>query len=168
MNAVITVVGKDRVGIIAKVSTLLYESNINILDLSQTIMQGNFTMVMLVDVSGSSRSFKEISEALGELGPLVEDVGQEAGEASVEEEHHDVAAARYRPCKPSALLAVRLRCVCLCCRVFGRFYCALLHFCCSGSFLRDILIRLRILIAAAAGTQQKSSHRTVKELADSS
>ncbi len=68
MNAVITVVGKDRVGIIAKVSTLLYESNINILDLSQTIMQGNFTMVMLVDVSGSSRSFKEISEALGELG----------------------------------------------------------------------------------------------------
>ena len=72
MNAVITVVGRDKVGIIAKVSTLLYENNINILDLSQTIMQGNFTMVMLVDVSGSSRSFKEISEALSELGKEIE------------------------------------------------------------------------------------------------
>ena len=68
MNAVITVVGHDKVGIIAKVSTLLYESNINILDLSQTIMQGNFTMVMLVDVSSANKSFKEISEALEKLG----------------------------------------------------------------------------------------------------
>ena len=72
MNAVITVVGRDKVGIIAKVSTLLYESNINILDLSQTIMQGNFTMVMLVDISGSNKSFKEISEALGNLGKEIE------------------------------------------------------------------------------------------------
>ncbi|MBO4819764.1 MAG: ACT domain-containing protein [Firmicutes bacterium] len=72
MNAVITVVGHDKVGIIAKVSTLLYESNINILDLSQTIMQGNFTMVMLVDVSGANKSFKEISEALVELGKEIE------------------------------------------------------------------------------------------------
>ena len=72
MNAVITVVGHDRVGIIAKVSTLLYESNINILDLSQTIMQGNFTMVMLVDVSSANKSFKEISEALEKLGREIE------------------------------------------------------------------------------------------------
>ncbi len=72
MNAVITVVGHDKVGIIAKVSTLLYESNINILDLSQTIMQGNFTMVMLVDVSAANKSFKEISEALEKLGKEIE------------------------------------------------------------------------------------------------
>ena len=72
MNAVITVVGHDRVGIIARVSTLLYERNINILDLSQTIMQGNFTMVMLVDVSGSTVSFAEIASALTELGKEME------------------------------------------------------------------------------------------------
>ncbi len=68
MNAVITVIGQDRVGIIARVSTLLYEKNINILDLSQTIMQGNFTMVMLVDVSGATVPFVDISSALTELG----------------------------------------------------------------------------------------------------
>ena len=68
MNAVITVVGHDRVGIIARVSGLLYERNINILDLSQTIMQGNFTMVMLVDLSGCRDSFADIAGALTELG----------------------------------------------------------------------------------------------------
>ena len=72
MNAVITVVGHDRVGIIARVSTLLYERNINILDLSQTIMQGNFTMVMLVDLSGCPDKFSDISEALTELGKDME------------------------------------------------------------------------------------------------
>lgn len=49
-KAVITVIGKDTVGIIAKVSNLLFENNINILDISQTIMQDLFTMIMLVDV----------------------------------------------------------------------------------------------------------------------
>ena len=49
-KAVITVIGKDTVGIIAKVSTLLFENNINILDISQTIMQDLFTMIMLVDI----------------------------------------------------------------------------------------------------------------------
>lgn len=49
-KAVITVIGKDTVGIIAKVSNLLYENNINILDISQTIMQDLFTMIMLVDM----------------------------------------------------------------------------------------------------------------------
>ena len=72
MNAVLTVVGHDKVGIIARVSTLLYENNINILDLSQTIMQGNFTMVMLVDVSNSKLQFKELSEALTALGKKME------------------------------------------------------------------------------------------------
>ena len=49
-KAVITVIGKDTVGIIAKVSNLLFENGINILDISQTIMQNLFTMIMLVDV----------------------------------------------------------------------------------------------------------------------
>ena len=49
-KAVITVIGKDTTGIIAKVSNLLYENDINILDISQTIMQDLFTMIMLVDI----------------------------------------------------------------------------------------------------------------------
>lgn len=49
-KAVITVIGKDTVGIIARVSSLLFENNINILDISQTIMQDLFTMIMLVDM----------------------------------------------------------------------------------------------------------------------
>ncbi len=51
-KAVITVIGKDTVGIIAKVSNLLFENSINILDISQTIMQDLFTMIMLVDIKG--------------------------------------------------------------------------------------------------------------------
>lgn len=65
MRAVITVVGKDKTGIIAKISTLLYENNINILDISQTIMDDLFTMIMLVDMSSSS--IKEINEKLDKV-----------------------------------------------------------------------------------------------------
>ncbi len=55
MRAVVTVVGKDRPGIIARVSTLLYENEINILDISQTVMSDDiFTMIMLVDMRSSS------------------------------------------------------------------------------------------------------------------
>ncbi|MEE0944389.1 MAG: ACT domain-containing protein [Clostridia bacterium] len=55
MRAVVTVVGKDRPGIIARVSTLLYENEINILDISQTVMTDDiFTMIMLVDMRSSS------------------------------------------------------------------------------------------------------------------
>lgn len=53
MKAVITVIGKDTVGIIARVSNLLMEHGINILDISQTIMQDLFTMIMLVDMRGT-------------------------------------------------------------------------------------------------------------------
>lgn len=62
MRAVITVVGKDKTGIIAQISQVLYENDINILDISQTIMQELFTMVMLVDMS--SKTVKEISAKL--------------------------------------------------------------------------------------------------------
>lgn len=68
MNAMITVIGKDTVGIIARVTTTLAELQINILDLSQTIMQGNFTMVMLVDLAASPKPFGEIRERLEALG----------------------------------------------------------------------------------------------------
>ena len=56
MNAIVTVVGQDKVGIIAAVCTLLAENNVNILDISQTILQGSFTMVMAVDVGAASVS----------------------------------------------------------------------------------------------------------------
>ena len=61
MKAVITVVGKDRTGIIAKVSGYLADRSINILDISQTIMQDLFTMIMLVDTQESGIQAKERS-----------------------------------------------------------------------------------------------------------
>ena len=72
MNAIVTVIGKDRVGIIAAVCIKLAEMNINVLDISQTIMQGNFTMIMAVDVSQATASFAEIRDALAELGKEME------------------------------------------------------------------------------------------------
>ena len=72
MNAIVTVVGQDKVGIIAAVCALLAEHNVNILDISQTILQGSFTMVMAVDVGGSSAS-------IGELRTMLEDLGGKMG-----------------------------------------------------------------------------------------
>ena len=68
MNAIVTVVGNDRVGIIAAVCNKLAAYNVNILDLSQTILQGAFTMVMAVDIRDSSVPFGQLSAALAELG----------------------------------------------------------------------------------------------------
>ncbi|MBQ7793641.1 MAG: ACT domain-containing protein [Clostridia bacterium] len=66
MRAVVTVVGKDRPGIIAKVSTLLFENNMNILDISQTIMSEDiFSMIMLVDMKSSVVA--DVSEKLAAL-----------------------------------------------------------------------------------------------------
>ncbi|HKL80226.1 MAG TPA: ACT domain-containing protein [Mobilitalea sp.] len=67
-KTVITVVGKDRVGIIATVCTYLANNKINILDISQTIIQGFFNMMMIVDVTGSQKDFDEILEDLEKLG----------------------------------------------------------------------------------------------------
>ena len=72
MNAIVTVIGKDRVGIIAAVCIKLAEMNINVLDISQTIMQGKFTMIMAVDVSEATVSFAEVHDALAELGREME------------------------------------------------------------------------------------------------
>ncbi len=72
MNAIVTVVGQDKVGIIAAICILLSEYNVNILDISQTILHGAFTMVMAVDVSKSTASIGELSEALSKLGTKME------------------------------------------------------------------------------------------------
>ncbi len=88
MKAILTVIGKDRIGIIAAVSQVLAESNINILDISQTIMQGFFTMIMLVDISQMSLSFSEISEKL-------DGKGKELG-LSIRLQHEDIFNAMHR------------------------------------------------------------------------
>ena len=67
-KAVITVVGKDTVGIIAKVCTYLADNQVNILDISQTIVQGYFNMMMIVDTNASKKEFKTLSEELVKLG----------------------------------------------------------------------------------------------------
>lgn len=67
-RAIITVVGKDTVGIIAKVCTYLADNNINILDISQTIVQGFFNMMMIVDLTSCPKAFDSVSTDLNELG----------------------------------------------------------------------------------------------------
>ncbi len=64
MNAIITVVGKDKVGIMAGVCVVLQKINVNILDISQTVMQNMFTMNMLVDVKEANVGYSEIVDAL--------------------------------------------------------------------------------------------------------
>ena len=68
MNAIVTVVGQDRVGIIAAICNQLAGFNVNILDISQTILQGSFTMVMAVDIGAATASFGDLSTALAALG----------------------------------------------------------------------------------------------------
>jgi ACT domain-containing protein len=68
MNAIVTVVGQDKVGIIAAVCALLAENNVNILDISQTILQGSFTMVMAVDVEKAKVPVGDLREKLEGLG----------------------------------------------------------------------------------------------------
>lgn len=70
-KAIITVVGQDTVGIIAKVCTCLAENRINILDISQTIVQGYFNMMMIVDISSLEGSFVDFVTRLEELGKEV-------------------------------------------------------------------------------------------------
>ncbi|MPQ43447.1 ACT domain-containing protein [Clostridium tarantellae] len=62
MKAVITVVGKDRVGIIHDVTKILLDNNINILDISQTILGGYFTMMMITDISQSTNQIDELKQ----------------------------------------------------------------------------------------------------------
>ena len=71
-KCIITVVGKDTVGIIARVCTYLAENQINILDISQTIVEGYFNMMMITDMSAMEKEFGKVSDELETLG---EDIG---------------------------------------------------------------------------------------------
>ena len=68
MKAIVTVLGKDKVGIIADVAMLMKENGINICDISQTLMQDYFTMIMLVDISGNKTDFVSIQAKLAACG----------------------------------------------------------------------------------------------------
>ncbi len=68
MRAIVTVIGPDRIGIIAEVCTLLSALRVNVIDINQTVMQEFFTMTMLVDTSASEAPFDEISAALSHKG----------------------------------------------------------------------------------------------------
>lgn len=68
MKAIVTVCGKDRVGIIANVCVELANFNVNVLDISQTVMQGYFTMMMVVDVSAIPVSMAELCQKMEEKG----------------------------------------------------------------------------------------------------
>ena len=70
-KTIITVVGKDTVGIIAKVCTYLAENNVNILDISQTIVQGFFNMMMVTDANNSQKDIAELAAGLEKLGDSI-------------------------------------------------------------------------------------------------
>ena len=70
-KTIITVVGKDTVGIIAKVCTYLSENGVNVLDISQTIVSGYFNMMMIVDMNKSTRSFVDCQKDLDEIGAQI-------------------------------------------------------------------------------------------------
>lgn len=67
-KTIITVIGQDTVGIIAKVCTYLANNRINILDISQTIVQGYFNMMMIVDMNESSKPFGDVASELEQIG----------------------------------------------------------------------------------------------------
>ena len=88
MKAIVTVVGKDQVGLIAAVCVKLAEYNVNVLDINQTVMQGYFTMMMAVDVSACK-------VPLAELVEIMEVLGKEMG-LSIRVQREDIFEAMYR------------------------------------------------------------------------
>ena len=88
MKAIVTVVGKDRVGIIAEICTQLAAFNVNVLDISQTVMQGYFTMMMATEVSESNVPVAELSKKM-------EEVGREMG-LSIRVQREDIFQAMHR------------------------------------------------------------------------
>ena len=88
MKGIITVIGKDNKGIIARVSNHVYLNGINILDLSQTIIQGYFNMVMIVDLSGHEEDFLDLAASLEKLG---EEIG-----VLIKLQHEDIFNSMHR------------------------------------------------------------------------
>lgn len=87
-KTIITVVGKDSVGIIAKVCTYLANNKINILDISQTIVQGFFNMMMVVDMNEAPKKFDEVAVEM-------EQIGEEIG-VIVKVQHEDIFNMMHR------------------------------------------------------------------------
>ena len=88
MKAIVTVIGKDRVGITAAVCSLLAQHNNNILDITQTVLQEFFTMVMLVDTAACARS-------IGDMADILEQAGKEQG-LSIRIQREDIFNAMHR------------------------------------------------------------------------
>jgi len=88
MNAIVTVVGNDKVGIIARVSAFFAERDINIEDISQTILSGNFVMMMMVDLSHSSKPLSQVKDELSAL--------EKALNVTISVMHERVFAAMHR------------------------------------------------------------------------
>lgn len=88
MKAIVSIIGRDKIGIIAKVSTTLSETSINILDISQTILDQYFTMIMLVDLSKMSISFSELVKKM-------ESIGENLG-VSIKVQHQDIFDAMHK------------------------------------------------------------------------
>ena len=114
MNAIVTVIGKDKVGIIATVCIKLAELNVNVLDISQTILNNKFTMVMAVDAGAANVSFditqtivkgffnmmmvvdvENITKSFGEVAQELEQVGEEIG-VSVKIQREEIFDAMHR------------------------------------------------------------------------
>lgn len=87
MRAIVSVIGKDKIGITAKISNTLSRGNVNILDISQTILDEFFTMIMIVDLEKMNLSFQELAEEL-------EKAGQDIG-VSVKIQHQDIFDAMH-------------------------------------------------------------------------
>ncbi len=88
MKAIVTVIGKDKSGIIAKVSTALAENMVNIEDISQSIVQDYFTMIMLCNIKDSRLSLKELISVLNKVG---EEIG-----VSIHVQHEDIFNAMHK------------------------------------------------------------------------
>lgn len=88
MKAVLTVLGHDKIGIIYHVTKVLAENKVNVLDISQTILQNFFTMVMMVDLSACPLKFEELQERLN-------GVGEEMG-LSIRIQHQDIFDSMHR------------------------------------------------------------------------
>lgn len=88
MKVVITIIGQDRVGIVAMVSTTLAANSVNILDINQNIVNGFFNMVMIADMSGAAISLKELQQ-------LLKEKGQEMG-LEIKVQHEDIFKTMHR------------------------------------------------------------------------
>ena len=88
MRAIVTVIGKDKVGITAAVCSLLAQNNINILDITQTVLQEYFTMVMLVDTAACTKS-------IGDMADILHKAGEEQ-ELSIRIQREDIFNAMHR------------------------------------------------------------------------